>query len=337
MAQIEVSYMGLTLKSPIILGASNYSADIAQAKKAEKAGIGAIVYKTLFEEQIELETLQLDESMHEYDYRAAEMETIFPRIEHAGPKEHLSNFKRLKNSVSVPVIASLNAIYNTTWTDYARLLADAGADALEINFYRVPVSGEADAKMIESHQARILKEICDEIQIPVSVKLSPFYTNPIQFVETLEKNGAKAFVLFNRFFQPDIDIEKLEFHYPWQLTPPGDYKITLRYLGLLYNKTGATLVANRGIKTPEEAIKMILAGADAVQMVSAFYENGIEYVSKINSKIMEWMDKKGYASINDFKGLLSKEKLKDPTSYTRAQYVDILKNADEILKLYPMR
>jgi dihydroorotate dehydrogenase (fumarate) len=337
MANLTTNYMGLQLKNPLVLGASNMVSDIEQIKKAEAAGVSAVVYKSLFEEQVQLESLQLDEDLHEYDFRGAEMEKIFPKIEHAGPKEHLIGLKKLKESISIPVIGSLNAIYNPTWVEYAQLLEETGIDALEINFYRVPISDEASAKMIEDHQINVLKEIKEVLKIPVSVKISSFYTNPLNFISKLSKAGADGIVVFNRFFQPEIDIENESFHFPWETTRKGDYQVTLRYLGLLYNKIESTLIANRGIKTPDDAIKMLLAGADAVQVVSAFYENGVNHASTILEGIEKWMDKKAYSSINDFKGKLSKEKLNDEFAYQRAQYIDILKNSSEILKTHPLR
>jgi dihydroorotate dehydrogenase (fumarate) len=329
--------MGIPIKNPIILGASNIVTELKQIKKAEEAGVAAIVYKSLFEEQIQLESLQLDEEIHEYDHRSAEMEKIFPEIEHAGPKEHLIALKKLKENVSIPVIASLNAIYSPTWVEYAQLLEETGIDGLEINFYRVPVSVDADAKMIEDHQIKVLKEIKAKVKIPVSVKLSSFYTNPLNFISKLDKAGADGIVVFNRFFQPEINIESEEFYFPWELTRIGDHQVTLRYVGLLFDKIDSTIIANRGIKTSEDVIKMILAGADAVQMVSAFYENGTEYVSTILSELEKWMDKKEYKTIIDFKGKLSKINIKDEYAYKRAQYIDILKNSEEILKTHPLR
>ena len=337
MANLSTNYLGISIKNPIVLGASNFISDINLIKEAEEAGVAAVVYKTLFEEQIQLESLQFDEELHEYDFRAAEMGNIFPQIEYAGPTEHLMNLRKLKESISIPVFASVNALYNSTWVEYAQLLEQTGIDGLEVNFYRVPVSGEDNAKLIESHQIKILKEIREAIKIPISVKLSPFYTNPLHFVEQLENAGANGIVLFNRFFQPEIDIDNEKFFFPWELTQKGDYKLTLRYMGLLYKNVHASLIANRGIKTGEDIIKMILAGADAVQMVSTFYENGFDFTKVLIKEVEEWMDKKGYATLADFRGKLSKKNTKDEVAYTRAQYVDILKNADEILKLYPMR
>lgn len=337
MANLSTTYMGIPLKNPIILGASNMVNDIEQIKKAEAAGVAAVVYKSLFEEQIQLESLQLEEELHEYDFRGAEMEKIFPEIEHAGPKEHLIALKKLKQSVSIPVIASINAVYNPTWVEYAQLIEETGVDGLEINFYRVPISAEADAKMIEDHQVKVLKEIKEAVKIPVSVKLSTFYTNPLSFISKLSKAGANGVVIFNRFFQPEINIETEEFYFPWELTRKGDYQVTLRYAGLLYGKIKANIAANRGIKTSEDVIKMMLAGADVVQMVSAFYENGVDYASSLLADLEKWMDTKGYKEISDFKGKLSKLNLNDEFAYKRAQYIEILKNSSEILKTYPLR
>lgn len=337
MANLSTTYMGIPIKNPIVLGASNMVTDLNQIKKAEEAGIAAIVYKSLFEEQIQLESLQMDEEMHEYDNRAAEMEKIFPEIEHAGPKEHLIALKKLKESVSIPVIASINAIYSPTWVEYAQLIEKTGVDGIEINFYRVPISSDADAKMIEDHQIGVLKEIKKAVSIPVSVKLSTFYTNPLNFISKLSSAGADGIIVYNRFFQPEINIETEEFYFPWELTRTGDYQVTLRYVGLLYDKIKSNIIANRGIKTSDDVIKMILAGADAVQMVSTFYEHGIDYATTVLAELQKWMDKKGYASLNDFKGKLSKANIKDEYSYKRAQYIDILKNSSEILKTYPLR
>lgn len=337
MANLSTNYMGIPLSSPIVLGASNMVTNLDQIKKGEEAGIGAVVYKSLFEEQMQLESLQLDEELHEYDFRSAEMEKIFPEIEHAGPKEHLLGIRKLKEAVSIPVIASINAIYSPTWVEYAQLIEETGVDGLEINFYRVPISAEADGKMIVDHQVKVLKEIKSSVKIPVTVKISSFYTNPLSFVSKLNKAGADGVVLFNRFFQPDINIDTEEFYFPWNLTREGDYQVTLRYIGLLYDKVKSSLIANRGIRTSEDVIKMILAGADAVQAVSTFYENGIDYATTMLAEMQKWMDGKGYNSLDDFRGKLSRVKLNDEFAYKRAQYIDILKNTDEILKTYPLR
>jgi dihydroorotate dehydrogenase (fumarate) len=336
MADLSTTYMGLKLKSPIILGASNLVTKPEAIEQLEEAGIGAIVYKSLFEEQIHLEAIQLDEDLHEYEERNAEMTRLFPDIEHAGPKEHLLNVKTLKQKVHVPLIASLNAIYETTWVEYAQELEQTGVDALEINLYATPGYFEIEGDKIEEKQVQIVKSVKKAVKIPVSVKLSPFYSNTLNFIKKLDEAGADGFVLFNRFFQPEIDIEKEAFFYPWDLTQERDYQLSLRYAGLLHGNTDASICSSRGISTPADVIKMLLAGADVVQMVSAFYKNQPNYAATLLKEISEWMDKKGYKKLKDFRGNLSRKNLKDPFTYQRAQYVDILMKSEEVFKTHPM-
>lgn len=267
MADLSTSYMGLQLKNPIILGASNMVTKPDVIEQLEEAGIAAFVYKSLFEEQIQLEAIQLDEELREYEERNAEMTRLFPDLEHAGPAEHLLQVKLFRKRVKVPVIASLNAIYDITWVDYARELEQTGVDALEINLFAVPGYFESESNKVEDRQVQIVKSIKKAVKIPVSVKLSPFYTNPLNFIKKLDEAGADGFVLFNRFFQPEIDIEKELFYFPWDLSQPKDYQLSLRYAGLLYKNTEASVCTSRGIYTSEDLIKMLLAGADVVQVV----------------------------------------------------------------------
>ena len=336
MADLSTTYMGLKLKNPLILGASNLVNKPEVIKQLEDAGIAAIVYKSLFEEQIQLESLQFDEELHEYEERNAEMTHLFPGLEHAGPKEHLFNVKTLKENASVPVIASLNAIYETTWVEYAKELEQTGVDALEINLYATPGYFEVVGSGIEDKQVQIVKSIAKAVNIPVSVKLSPFYTNTLNFIKKLDEAGVAGYVLFNRFFQPDIDIEEELFHYPWDLSQEKDHQLALRYAGLLYGNIDASVCASRGISDSGDVIKMLLAGADAVQVVSAIYRHQAPFVTNVLNELSAWMDKKQYLSLNDFRGKLSRKNLKDPFTYQRAQYVDILMKSEEVFKKYPM-
>lgn len=336
MADLSTTYMGLKLKNPIILGASNLVTKPEAIEQIEEAGIGAIVYKSLFEEQIQLESIQMDEELHEYEERNAEMTRLFPEMEHAGPKEHLMNVKALKSKVKVPVIASLNAIYETTWIDYARELEQTGVDALELNLYATPGYFEIEGNKIEEKQIQVVKGIKKAVKIPVSVKLSPFYSNTLNFIKKLDEAGADGYVLFNRFFQPEIDIEKEEFFYPWDLTQERDYQLALRYAGLLHGNIDASIAATRGISSSSDVIKMLLAGADVVQMVSAFYRKQPTYAATLIKELSDWMDAKGYKRINDFRGKLSRRNMKDPFTYQRAQYVDILMKSEEVFKTHPM-
>ena len=337
MANLTTKYMGLTLKNPVIAGASNLVKEIDNLKKMEEAGAAAIVYKTLFEEQIELERLQLSEELNQYNERHAEMISLFPDIEHAGPTEHLMHLRRAVEAVTIPVIASLNCTFEETWIDYAKAIEQTGVNAIELNFYSVPGDFKKEEKHIVNEQLEVINHVKKNLRIPVSVKLSPFYTNALNVIQMMYFEGADGFVLFNRLFQPDIDIEKEEHHFPYHISHEDDNRLALRYIGLLYGEINGSLCANTGIFEAKDVIKMLLAGADSVQVVSTLYKNGIHQISKILSELEAWMDKKNYESIDRFQGKLSKRKMKDPLAYKRAQYVDILMKSEEIFKKYPMR
>lgn len=336
MADLKTTFMGVELKNPIILGASSLVEDLNAIKKLERAGIAAIVYRSLFEEQINLEKIQLSELMGEYSFRNAEMGNIFPDIKHSGAAEHLYNLTKLIKSVSIPVFASLNAIYDQSWEEYAVELEKTGVAGLELNFYEVPTNAENDSSKIETHQIAILKKLRKLVKIPISIKLSPFYANPLHFIAKADKTGANGVVIFNRFFQPEINIENEEFYFPFDLTHEKDYQVTLRFAGLLYGNISGDICASRGISDGKDVIKMLLAGANAVQVVSTIYKNKAEHITRMIESIEEWMDEKGYKTIDEFKGKLSMKMGNDPYAYKRAQYVDILMKSTEIFKKYPM-
>ncbi len=337
MANLKTSYLGIELKNPVIVGASNIVNNLENVKKVEEAGAGAIVYRSLFEEQIQLESAQLDDKLHEYSERSAEMINLFPNIEHAGPEEHLFNLALVKKTIKIPVIASLNAILKDSWIDYARRIEEMGVDALELNFYYVPRDVDFDGHTLIDQQVEILKAVKQNVKIPVSVKLSPFYANPLNLVSKLDKAGTNGFVLFNRLFQPEIDMDKEEHFSPINLSSPEDNRLPLRFAGLLYGNINGSLCSNTGIFTGQDVAKMILAGADCVQVVSTVYKNKIEYIATILRDLEAWMDSKGYKSLNDFRGKLSNKNVNDPFVYKRAQYIDLLLKSDEILVKHPLR
>ena len=336
MADLRTTYMGVEIKNPIILGASSLVEDPIAIQKIERAGVSAIVFRSLFEEQIHLEQIQLDDQLGEYDHRNAEMIRLFPEIRHGGAKEHLFKLEKLISKVNIPVFASLNAMYEESWEEYALALEETGIAGLELNFYDVPVDGIITGSEIEAKQVRILTKLKKTIKIPIGVKLSPFYANPLNLISQLDKAGANSVVLFNRFFQPEINIETEEFFYPFDLTHQKDYQLSLRFAGLLYGNIGADICASRGISDGNDMIKMLLAGADSVQIVSAVYKNKASHITNMLEMLEEWMDVRGYKSIDAFKGKLSMKNVKDPYAYKRAQYVDILMKSNEILKKYPM-
>lgn len=336
MADLKTKYLGLELKNPVIVGACNLVTNPGNLKRLEDAGAAAIVYKSLFEEQIQIENLELFERRTEYEERNAEMITLFPnsKSDPSYPEEHLMNLQRAKESVSIPVIASLNAVNDETWVEYARKIEETGVDALELNFYTVPEKFDKKGEEIEKRQVKTLTAVKSAVRIPVSVKLSPFYTNPLKIISELEKAGADGFILFNRLFQPDIDIETEQHQSPFNLSNPEDKRLPLRFAGLLYGNTRASICSNSGIFSGRDVIKMILAGADCVEVVSTLYLNQIEVISSIVQEIEKWMDSKRYDTIENFKGKLSSKNSENKLPYHRAQYIDFMMSTTEILKKY---
>ena len=337
MVDLKTKYCGLTLKNPIVVGASNLVTDLDNLVKLEKAGAAAIVYKSLFEEQIQLESLELEQSQDTYSNWDAEHDSFFPSMKHGGPAEHLLRLRQARNAISIPLIGSLNCVYHDTWLEYAQKMAETGIDALELNFYSSEIDFESDGAGIINSQIEVLREIHKAIRIPVIVKLSPFYTNALSVINKMDKAGASGIVLFNRLFQPDIDIDKEIHHYPYNFSSENDNRLALRYAGLLYSKIDASIICNTGIFAGNDVIKMILAGADAVQVVSTIYKRGINYIESMLIEIEKWMEKKKYTCLADFKGKLSKENMMDPFAYKRAQYVDILMKSEIFMQYHPKR
>jgi dihydroorotate dehydrogenase (fumarate) len=332
MTQLKTTYMGLELKNPLIVGASSLTSDLEVLKAIENAGAGAIVVKSLFEEQIQLEELELQNELDEYTERHAEMVNLFPTLKHAGTKEHLLKLRKAKETIKIPVIASLNAIHADTWAEYALEIEKTGVDGIELNFYTTPKDFEVDGKTIIQSQLNILQDVRKALKIPISVKLSPFYTNPLDVIKQMDRKEVNSFVIFNRLFQPDIDIEKEELTQTLYLSTSNDARLTLQFTGLLYKNIVADICSCSGIMDSTDAIKMLLAGATAFEVVSTIYQNGVGQITKILNELEVWMESKGYKTIEDFRGKLAKKNLKDPFAYRRAQYVEILMRSNDIIK-----
>lgn len=337
MADLRTRCFGLDLKNPVIVGASNIVTDLDNLVKLEKAGAAAIVYKSLFEEQIQLETVSWDHTHEIYSNWDAEHASFFPKLKHGGPAEHLLRLRQARNAITIPLIGSLNCVYHDTWVEYAQKMAETGIDALELNFYTSDLDFTEDGAGVVNQQVEVLQSVKKSVKIPIIAKLSPFYTNTLAVISKMDKAGASGFVLFNKLFQPDIDIHKEGHHYPYNFSSENENRLTLRYAGLLHSKIDASIISNTGIFSGADVIKMILAGADAVQIVSAIYKKGIGHVETILDDISDWMDQKGYQTIHDFRGKLSKENLIDPFAYKRAQYVDILMRSEVFMQYHPKR
>jgi dihydroorotate dehydrogenase (fumarate) len=337
MINLKTNYLGIELKNPIIVGASNLVSDHANIKAAEEAGAAAIVYKSLFEEQVHLENFEMGNQLDEYNERNAEMIKLFPSLEHAGPQEYLYKLRKARETISIPLIASLNATQHETWLEYAKLIEDTGVDAIELNFYAIPRDFNKDEKDIVNEQVSIVKEIKKILSIPVSVKLSPFYTNILKVVADMDKAGADGFVLFNRLFQPDIDLEKEAIFSPFNLSSDSDNRLSMRFAGLLFDRIKADICSSSGIMSGHDVLKMIMAGAGTVQIVSTLYRHKIAHISKMLDEITGWMKSKNYKTFKEIRGKLSEKNTKDPFVYKRAQYIDLLLRSGELLKTYSLR
>jgi dihydroorotate dehydrogenase (fumarate) len=329
MATLTTQHMGVPLKNPLILGACNFSNNLDKLKEAEQAGVAAMVFRSLFEEQIQLEDNELTNQLEAYDERNAEMINLFPKIEHGGPKEHLYNLRQVVETLSIPVFASLNAVYKESWVEYARLLEQTGVAGLELNFFAIPRDFDKSGHDVILQQIDTLKAVKAAVKIPVSVKLSPFYTNVLKTIKDMDEAGADAFILFNRLFEPDIDVEAEKHVSPWNLSTHSDHRLSIRYIGLTYGHLDASVAANNGIYEGIDMVKMILAGASAIEAVSTFYHNGFGHATEMLKELEEWMDRKNYKTIEDFRGTLSSQAINDPFVYKRAQYIDLLLKSEE--------
>jgi dihydroorotate dehydrogenase (fumarate) len=334
---LSTSYGGLILKNPIVIGASNLVTDRDHLVKLEEAGAAAIVYKSLFEEQIQLESFQLDQRQELFSHWDAEHSSFFPTAIHAGPAEHLRQLKAARACINIPLIGSLNCINDDSWLKYALKMQDTGIDGLELNFYDTNIDFKATSEEIEIRQIKALELVRAGIRLPLFVKLSPYYTNTLRLISRMDEIGVDGFILFNRLFQPDIDIEDEEHYFPYNFSSESDNRLALRFAGLLNQKVDGSIVCNTGIHTGKDVVKMLLAGADAVQVVSAVYKKGIHTITTMLGEMEGWMKEKGYHSLDDFRGKLSKERLTDPFAYKRAQYVDILMKSEVFMKYHPKR
>lgn len=328
MPDLKTTYMGLELKNPIIAGASGHTANLERIRQLEAAGAAAIVTASLFEEQIQYERYRVEEKLEEYDNLYAEMTDIFPKVKHAGPQEHLMWVRKAKEAVGIPVIASLNAVSLPVWSEWALALEQTGADALELNFYAAPTSTEQSGEQIEKEQLEVVARVKKAVKVPVSVKLSPLYTNPLHAIKRLESAGADGFVLFNRVFQPDIDPEEEKNLYRHLLSEASNQELPLRFAGLLHGHLKGDVCASSGILTGKDVVKLLLAGSSCVQVVSALYRNKIEYLRTMLADIEQWLQRRGHASLSSVRGRMSAQSNKDPGFYRRAQYVKHLLRAD---------
>lgn len=337
MANLSVTYMGMQLKSPVIVGSSGLSNSIANLKKMEAAGAGAIVLKSIFEEQIHLESNNLMNSskdgmdawnqtfkqiVAENPYAYAEaLSYISGYARENTLQEYLQFVTEAKQAVNIPVIASINCISPFHWTDFAKRIQQAGADAIELNIFILPSDFQKKSVEIENVYISIIKEVQKFVSIPISLKIGYYFTSLSREILTISKSGINGIVLFNRPFTPDIDIEKIELSNKSMFSNNDEYLTTLRWVGLLSEYLGCDIVASTGIHNSETIVKQLLVGASAVQVASTLYKNGIEYITELNKGLSSWMDKHNFATIDQFRGKLSKTNIEQPAAYERVQFM----------------
>jgi dihydroorotate dehydrogenase (fumarate) len=321
---LETSLMGIPLKNPFVVGANPLTGKISMLKQLEEAGAAGVVLPSLFEEKIILESFNLHESLHEFDDLHAEMTSQHPDQPHAGARIYLQFLKQAKQAIGIPVFASLNAIHESSWLTFAQELEAAGADAIELNLYHTAKNSSLSAQEIESNQLRIVQKLHKEVQVPISVKLSPFYTNTLHFIKHLDEIGVDSYVLFNRFFAEEIDTTNERLKFPLRLSQGTEYTQALRTIGLLYGTVKGDLIATGGFLDPDSMLQALLAGANSIQLVSLLHKETPKVLARLINDVSFWMEEKGYSSINDFRGKLSKLNLQDPYAFEREQYLDLL-------------
>lgn len=323
---LTTSYLGLTLPHPFMPGASPLVDDLDTVKQLEDAGAAAIVMHSLFEEQIVREQVATFLHTEKHGESFAEALCYFPSPERfaLGPEEFLEQLVRIKGAVSIPVIASLNGTTLGGWLDYAKAMEQAGADALELNVYSLATDSDEPGATIEERTLEMLRAVKARVRIPVAVKLSPFYTSLAHFGQRLAAAGADGLVLFNRFYQPDIDVEELHAVRSLVLSTSQELPLRLRWLAILSGRQGASLAVSGGIHTAVDAVKAVMAGAHAVQMVSCLLKHGPRYLKVVRDRFTEWMERHEYSSLQQMQGSMNLTACPDPAAYERANYMLIL-------------
>jgi dihydroorotate dehydrogenase (fumarate) len=325
---LSTKYMGLKLKNPIVPSASPLSRDLATIKLMEEVGAAAVVLESLFEEQIIHEKNEMDHFLTQGTESFAEALSYFPDkdVYNFGPEEYLEHIRKVKKSVSIPVIASLNGVSTGGWTDYARKIQQAGANALELNTYYLATDPNKDGKLIEDNYIDVLKAVKGAVTIPVAMKLSPYFTSMAAMAKRFDQAGADALVMFNRFYQPDIDLETLKVVPNLVLSTSESMRLPLRWVAILHGKVKASIAATTGIHTADDVLKMIMVGADVTMVCAALFQKGVKHISKILTDMKKWMEEHEYESLNQMKGSMSHKAVAEPAAYERANYMKVLKS-----------
>jgi dihydroorotate dehydrogenase (fumarate) len=325
---LSTTYLGFELPSPLIPGAGPLADDLDTVRRLEDAGAAAIVMRSLFEEQIAFEETATFALTEAHGYSHGEAGSYFPSPDAfaLGPDEYLEHLQRIKRSVGVPVIASLNGITPGGWLRYARLMEEAGADALELNVYALATDPTEDARTLEDRTIEMVRDVRRSVHIPLAVKLSPFYTSFANFAHRLDAAGPDGMVLFNRFWQPGIDVEELEVRRELHLSDSSELPLRLRWLAILSGNVRATLAVTGGVHTVLDVVQAVMAGAHAVQMVSALLHHGPDHLAVLRRELAQWLEEHEYGSLREMRGSMDLRTCPDPQAYERANYMLMLQS-----------
>ena len=325
---LRTTYMGMELQHPIVASASPLSGSVASIRRLEDAGAAAVVLFSLFEEQLKHESAALEYLMTAGTESFAESLSYFPEVDDytVGPDRYLELVRQASEAVDIPIIASLNGITNTGWIEYARLMQEAGARGIELNIYYIPADLTTSGREVEDRYIEIVKAVKAAVTVPVAVKLSPFFSAIGSMAKTLDDAGADALVLFNRFYQPDFDLDKLDVAPNLSLSAPDEIRLPLLWIAVLYGRLRASLGATRGVHTPVEVVKYLMAGADVVMTTSALLKHGVDYLTTLRDGLQAWMEMHRYSSVAQMKGSMSQRNVADPTAFERANYIKTLES-----------
>lgn len=333
MIDLTTKYLGLKLRTPLVASASPLSQEIDGICRLEDAGASAVVLYSLFEEQLRLEALELDDRLSAGTDSFAEAASFFPQPSEfrLGPEGYLNHIRKAKKAVSIPIIASLNGSSVGGWTEYARQIEQAGADALECNIYFLATDPDVPSSQIEQRYLDILAAVKSAVTIPVAVKIGPFFSNLANMAKRFDAAGANALVLFNRFYQPDINLEELEVEPNVLLSTPHALRLPLTWIGILYGRVRANLAATSGVHSAEDVIKLLMVGADVTMMCSTLLRNGINHLPHIETNILRWMEEHEYESVRQMQGSMSQLRCPDPSAFERAQYMKAVKGTQHLM------
>ncbi|HVM94628.1 MAG TPA: dihydroorotate dehydrogenase-like protein [Terriglobales bacterium] len=332
MPDLTTRYLNLNLRTPLVASASPLSHDISSIRQLEDAGASAVVLYSLFEEQLKQESLELDFYLSEGTESYAESLSYFPEPQefHVGPDDYLEHIRKAKSAVEIPVIASLNGSSVGGWIQYATQIEEAGADALECNIYWIVTDPKMTSAEVEQHYIDIVKAVKTAVHIPVAIKLSPFFSNFANMAQRIDEAGADGLTLFNRFYQPDIDLENLELSPHVLLSTPQAMRLPLTWIGILSGRIKASMAATSGVHSADDVIKLLMVGADAIELCSTLLRNGINHLRAIEQGVRQWMESHEYTSVSEMKGSMSQKRCPDPSAFERAQYMKAVKGSQHV-------